>query len=696
MPVQDNEDSRKTTESVINTEEELRKQQAAKQDLSQDETNVQKRGKLLPFLNAKAEYHQNRINTLDIKIATQKVKITKHQAAIDRLSDKADRLEDKNRMLEATLGNLPLVRKFIESNERKISDIRDNKIPNRTQKLVNCEDKIGQLSTKRDRIEHKLNRVIALNDAIKSFSIGFSKERREAFADALSRLNSATVDCLIDKKDSLISQRMELMHQYNDTSTNVVDKYKLQDSINSYSTRIQEFESKIMILSRPKTHYAEKNNVELDASMKFTQDRLGEMVDNGTVAMPDMAEEMLIAASKTETLDKTEVATIADQFKLQSLENSEVQIEDDYNMIDGILNNGTKADIEKARTELLVGIKSMEELSENPFVSSEMHNMAENNLIVMKEKLSVIEEHLGKVSSLDEINADEHMAENETEVENWLISMVDQGKAELTDNGGFKVNSEYYWNIPRNDRHFETMNEELAAIVLNELSAAGIGFSAMSKGDDKVSLMVASKDMIALNDIMYQSINKVAHINEDRPRGGKDKYQTINPEYYASLPKDQKYTQIEPIDTARTIAAELQEKNIPFSAVVRKNNTVGITVSNGNTQAFKQISAHVKGERAKELINPEFYKTLSRWEKQTERMDEDNARRKSAELDKRGIEHSAVFDGEKSAVTVAKKDGKRAFFSRSKMQRDIQRVNGKEQQKFSQEKDRKRNDQGLF
>ena len=77
-------------------------------------------------------------------------------------------------------------------------------------------------------------------------------------------------------------------------------------------------------------------------------------------------------------------------------------------------------------------------------------------------------------------------------------------------------------------------------------------------------------------------------------------------------------------------------------------------------------------------------------------MDEAQARKKSAELDKKGIEHSAVFDGKKSAVTVAKKDGKRAFFSRSKMQRDVQRVSGKGQQKPPQQKDKKRNDQGLF
>lgn len=64
MPVQDNEDTRKTSEPVADAEEELIKQQAAKQEHQQDETSVQKSGKLLPFLNAKAERHQSRIDTI--------------------------------------------------------------------------------------------------------------------------------------------------------------------------------------------------------------------------------------------------------------------------------------------------------------------------------------------------------------------------------------------------------------------------------------------------------------------------------------------------------------------------------------------------------------------------------------------------------------------------------------------------------
>lgn len=98
-----------------------------------------------------------------------------------------------------------------------------------------------------------------------------------------------------------------------------------------------------------------------------------------------------------------------------------------------------------------------------------------------------------------------------------------------------------------------------------------------------------------------------------------------------------------------------------------------------------------------EYVNPDFFKSLPKQERFTQRMDEGQARKKSAELTAKGVEHSAVFGGEKSAVTVAKKDSQRAFFSRGRMQRDAQRISGRGQQKSQQREQtpKKRKNQGL-
>ena len=97
--------------------------------------------------------------------------------SIEALSAKADKLEDTNRMLKATIGNLPGIGAVIANNEKRIQAIREEKIPERQQKIDQAWKKIDKFTAKRDRIEHKLNRVIALNDTIKSFSIDVYKRQ---------------------------------------------------------------------------------------------------------------------------------------------------------------------------------------------------------------------------------------------------------------------------------------------------------------------------------------------------------------------------------------------------------------------------------------------------------------------------------------------------------------------------------------
>ena len=682
MPVQDNDDKRTTDQPAVDAEEELRRKQAQAQEQQQEESGAQKSDKLLPFLNAKAEHHQSRIDSLDEKIANQTDKIDRNKAKIEALSAKADKLEDTNRMLKATIGNLPGIRTLIANNEKRIQAIREVKIPKRQEKIDQGWKKIDTLTAKRDRIEHKLNRVIALNDTIKSFGIHFNKERREAFADAMTRLNSSTVDCLSDKKATLEAKKQAILDTYNSPETSAVDKLKLGEQLKGVNERIGALESKIMKLARPETHYEEQTNDQLDASMILTGEKLGEMVQNGTMDIPSLAEGAVQAAQEVETLDRSQVASIADKLIDQPLASAEMQMEDDYNMIDGIINNGSKEDIDKARAELREGIKNMENLAENPFVPQEMRENATAELEKMRKQLELLD-------SVDEI-----------EVESWLMTMVDNGDAVLTDDGGFKVNPDYYKELPRGDRHVETMTEIQAVEVMSALTAAGVAYSAATKGEDKVGITVSKNDVPALNDVMYASIGKIAHTEAAKENGGKGekgKYQTINPEYYASLGKDDKHTRVEPIATARKIVAELQKQNIPYSAVVRKNDTVAVTVSKANVEAYKQIESAVKGERAVEYVNPDFFKSLPKQERFTQRMDEGQARKKSAELTAKGVEHSAVFGGEKSAVTVAKKDSQRAFFSRGRMQRDAQRISGRGQQKSQQREQtpKKRKNQGL-
>lgn len=510
--------------------------------------SVQKSGKLLPFLDAKAEQHINRIDNLNGKIATQESKISKHTAKIEKLTARADKLEDTNKMLKNMFGDNPVVKAMIAKNEQKIADIRENKIPNRQQKIKSCQGKIGKLTAKRDIVQHKLNRVIALNDTIKSFTIGRNAERRAAFSAAINKLNVATFECMTDKKAGLESKKNAIMKQYNAPETDVTDKFKLQDKLNALSAKINSVDEKIAKI-KPDIKFAEKSPELVDATIKLTSDTIAEKVQEGNISMPEVSLDTVTAAQSVETLDKDKINELAGQVNDNPLKTAEEQLEDDANMIDGIINNGSKSDLEQTRAELLA-------------------------------QLAAINNALGEQFAPQQTT--------EVTADNWLENAVSQGIAEITDNGGFKVNPEYYAELPKENRHYESMSETQAV----EVMAADIAFSAASRGDGKVSLTVANRDVTGLNDIMYSSIGKIAQtaaVQENGGKGEKGKYQTVNPEYYASLAKNQRFTKVEPIDTGRKIAAELQKANIPFSAVVRKNDTVALTVSKANSQTFRQI-----------------------------------------------------------------------------------------------------------
>lgn len=583
MPIQDNEDNRKKTPSFV--EDEQQNQQM------QDKTAVQKSGKLLPILNAKAEQHTNRIDNINGKIATQESKISKHTVKIEKLTARADKLEDTNRVLKNMFGDNPLVQSLIKKNEQKIADIRENKIPNRHQKLKSCKNKIGKLTTKRDEVRHKLNRVIALNDTIKSFTISKNEQRRTAFSSAIDRLNTATLDCLSDKKASLESQKNAAIKQFNDHNTDVADKFKLQDKINDLSVIISSVDEKIAKI-KPDIKIAEKPPELVDAAIKLTSGKVGEIAENGNISIPEISLDTVTSAQSLETLDKEKVIELAKQVtedplksveydRLSAKAHDRLSTAHTTNIIDGVINNGSKLELEQTKAELLAQLAAI------------------NNAL------------------------DEKTAPRQTEEitpENRLEKAVAQGRAEITENGGFKVNPEYYAKLPKSDRRYESMSETQAVEVMAALSAADVAFSAASRGDGKVCLTVAKEDILAVKDIIKNSVGRTTEKYHSKQPKAHDDRKKVHPEYYHSLPKNQRDTHFEPIDTGRKIAVELQRSNIPFSAVVCRNDTVAITVSKQHSQAFRQIESKYHKPKTQEKRADKAYFSRAKLKNDTQRI----------------------------------------------------------------------------
>lgn len=105
-----------------------------------------------------------------------------------------------------------------------------------------------------------------------------------------------------------------------------------------------------------------------------------------------------------------------------------------------------------------------------------------------------------------------------------------------------------------------------------------------------------------------------------------------------------------------------------------KNNKFAITVAKNDENAYKSVANEVKGERAVQYINADFYKSLPENERASQSMSQENAEQKISELSAKNIPHSAILNGEKSVVTVAKKDEKTAFFSRDKLKQSAQNI----------------------
>lgn len=570
-------------------------QKAAPQEEKLPENSERPAQKLLPFLQEKADFHQSRINTINEKIAVRSDKIARNKAKIEQLSAKADRLEDKNAMLKATMGSSPGIRQIIEANERKIKEIREEKIPNRQNRISGHQDKITQLSKKRDTISHKLNRVIALSDTIKSFSIGANKERRAVFTD-----KQATTDCLNDKKNSLEEKRALLYEVYSKPETSAVDKIQLQSKINAISGKIETLENKLQKISRQSAAPVKQDAGITETRMQAAEKQLNAMAEQENAPMPNMAESVIAEDSNY-------------------LRNAEMAMEDDYNSIDGIINNGRK---------------------EEPESYSETEPVSQNSY----------SEQSGK------INPEFHqsLSKEDRKIEVMLPRQAEKVMEQLTSTGiAFSA------VVRQNGKTAVTVDKKNAEILKSMMQSA---FQEM-KQESKA--------------VRHQSGNDHAEAHEERKVTESQPIKSINPDYFKSLTRENRSIHVETVAVGKKVMDQLEEKGVAYSAVERRNHSVAITVSKADEQVYQQISGVVKAERAAQYVNPDFYKALPKEQRATQRMSQKQAESTMQKLDQKGIAYSAVLHGEKSAVTVEKKHTAAAFMSRASLKREAQRISSK-------------------
>jgi hypothetical protein len=213
------------------------------------------------------------------------------------------------------------VKAFVERNEQKIQSIRNKKIPNRQSKISYHKTRIAEIDRKSDVIGHKLERCVALSDTVKSFAV-LGAERRQAFSQAMNKLNQSTVDCLNDKKATLNNKLDLAVNSY--SSASVANKLTVQKDINKLQSQIAAVDGKIAKISSE----LPKSEAEIDTAMQNTANAVQTCIENGDMSVSKLSETACIAAK--------------DENPFEYLKNTEMAIEDDYNSIDGIINNGSK------------------------------------------------------------------------------------------------------------------------------------------------------------------------------------------------------------------------------------------------------------------------------------------------------------------------------------------------------------------
>ncbi len=244
------------------------------------------------------------------------------------------------------------------------------------------------------------------------------------------------------------------------------------------------------------------------------------------------------------------------------------------------------------------------------------------------------------------------------------------------------------------------MSSRQAEKVIASLTAVGVPFSAVNRTNEKTAITVANKDIPVLKDMMlnaqrameeesrqawhelgdaYVEAYEETHIPEN-VEVKKPEYQTVNPDFYKSLTKDNRSISVENKENADKVMERLAGKNIQFSAVIRKMIRLRLPLQRLTKTHTKSISDNVKNERAVQFVNPDFFKALPKEERATQRMSQENAEQKIAELSEKNIPHSAILNGNKSAITVEKKNVGAAFFSRDKLKRSAQRISHKSKQ----------------
>lgn len=606
----------------IQENEEVRQQPEAEESAHQSET-------LLPLFNAAYDDHMDKLDNLQEHKAEVQDKISKAENKIAVLEEKVAKLEATNAMLGELIenGKLPkIAQKIIDANADKIKTIQERQIPKLENGIKQNQEKISKLDSRIAVVQLKAEKLRNFSNVIKSFLIPDPQKRRELFRESMDGLRNSTKNLLNIDRNTAKSKLAKLSEQY-EKSDSMAEKYKLSQKIEAVKSSISSIEAKIHRLeTAPKFQEADDHTVDKAIAKTESEIENTDFFAGGEIFDMDKPVE-------TVALDSSEY-----------LRNAEMSMEDDFNMIDGIINNGKKEE----RPDVPLFLEEIDFSTCDDATLQSFRESAKANMECAKEISQALSQNYDYERYT--LNSEQALSDVREKFSDDRIAFVLACALNGTSDG----------RIAKEVKDFARDTLQNVPELYTKRSMS------LSSHAGLVNLFAKTVMKSQPEKQMEKTVPE-----KKEPQRSRSGVRKINPNYYRQIPPEDRVITNEPAKVGAIIMTELEKQKIPFSAV-ETDKGVTITVSKKNESAF-----HAAEEKAKDthvrLVNPEVFRQIPREDRAIQPMSEKEAQETMQKLEKDGIPYSARLDGDKSAVTVRKSEAP-AYFSRKKMKKLAQEV----------------------
>lgn len=610
----------------IQENEEVRQQPVVEESAHQS-------GMLLPLFNAAYDAHMDKLDNLQEHKAEVQDRISKAENKIAVLEEKVAKLEATNAMLGELIenGKLPkIAQKIIDANADKIKAIQERQIPKLENSIKQNQEKISKLDSRIAVVQLKAEKLRNFSNVIKSFLTPDPQKRRELFRESMDGLRNSTKNLLNIDRNAAKSKLAKLSEQY-EKSDSMAEKYKLGQKIEAVKSSISSIEAKIHRLeTAPKFQEADDHTVDKTITKTESEIENTDFFAGGEIFDMDKPAE-------TVALDSSEY-----------LCNAEMSIEDDFNMIDGIINNGKKEE----RPDVPLFLEEIDVSTCDDATLQSFRESAKANMECAKEISQALSQNYDYERYT--LNSEQALRDVREKFSDDRIAFVLANVLQGTSDG--RISKEV------KDFAKETLQDVPELYTKRKLflsSHAGL-----------INLF-AKTVMQAQSEKQVEKQAEKPTPEKKEPQKTRSGIRKINPNYYRQIPPEDRVITNEPAKVGAIIMTELEKQKIPFSAVETEKG-VTITVAKENEDAFRAAEDKAKDTHVR-LVNPEVFKQIPQEDRAIQPMSEKEARETMQKLEKDGIPFSARLNGEKSAVTVRKSEAP-AYFSRRQMKKLAQEV----------------------